>query len=65
MPLPESEYLAVLERPDGIDRLLAEGVPLHRIEAMLDQIEHQRQAGPVARPKEAAKSGLLGRLRWS
>lgn len=64
MPIPESEFLEVLQNPDGVDRLMAEGVPLHRIEELLDQLERLKQMEyePDAKP---AKHGLRGRLRWS
>jgi hypothetical protein len=45
------------EQQPSVERLLAEGVPLHRIEEMLDDLE--QAAACSAQPKSG---GFLGRL---
>jgi hypothetical protein len=52
---------SALRRPDAIDRLLSEGISLHRIEEMLDQLEYEEACAATA---PAASRSLLG-LLWS
>jgi hypothetical protein len=61
MPTP-TDYSAVLRRPEGIDRLVAEGVPLCRIEEMLDELEYEA-ARYVSSIRESR--GWIGHLLWS
>ena len=62
MTTPSIELLAALRRPDGINRLLAEGISLCQIEEMLDQLEYDEACAAVASP---AGWSLIGRLLWS
>jgi hypothetical protein len=59
-----TDYKAILRRPEGINRLMAEGVPLCRIEEMLDEMEYEAARHVSSIP---GKSGWFGRLShgWS
>ncbi len=56
-----TDYSAVLRHPEGVDRLVAEGVPLCRIEEMLDELEYE--AAHHVSPRESR--GWMGHLLWS
>lgn len=40
--MTHTEALTILSQPDGIDRLIAAGVPLWWIEELLDERENQQ-----------------------
>jgi hypothetical protein len=59
---PTTEFTGSRRRPDEIERLMAQGVPLCRIEEMLDEMEYEA-ARHVASLHE--QQGWMGHLLWS
>ena len=58
---PAIQSLTTLRRPDGIERLLAEGMPLCQIEEMLDHLEYEEACAAATPPVSWSLIGLL----WS
>ena len=61
MAARSNEYRKTLHHNDGIDRLMAAGVPIHRIEEMLDEVEYE-EARHLR--NEARSLNLFGCLLW-
>ena len=61
MAARSNEYRKTLHHHDGIDRLMAAGVPIHQIEEMLDEVEYEEARHLRS---EARGLTLFGCLLW-
>lgn len=62
MTIRPAETRATLQPTDGLDRLLAAGIPLHQIEQALDDAELE---AACCVPMQTISMSLISRLLWS
>jgi hypothetical protein len=62
MDIDLTECRSILRQPDGIDRLMAVGVPLHEIERLLDEADFEAACRSEPKPRS---TGRFVRLLWT
>jgi DNA-binding transcriptional MerR regulator len=62
MDIDLAECRSLLRQPDGIDRLMAAGVPLHEIERLLDEADFEAACQAEAKTRSTSR---FGRLLWT
>jgi hypothetical protein len=55
------DHLKMLHTGEAIDRLLAAGIPIHQIEDLLDDVEHEEALHLLSAPRSQS---LFGCLLW-